>query len=238
MREATQEELQKMVIQLNEENKRLKVDINLATQKIEYWEDIATQQNDCIVSQAKRYDNLMEENTELKSQNKPDNNVRVTELEALLLAEKTRNKEIDKMLESYEDSFRSMSYKIKSLEKDIKDLTNAYTLQTKDLKIAQANERLFLKELTKYSQARKEFKEMARDYSRENSRENRTCSPRPQKTKSLRDVKPNPRGICLDEMITKEQQDREIYQEEEGFRPIKSIKVTFDKIGNYMPRRG
>jgi chromosome segregation ATPase len=234
MRQATQEELQLLVIKLNEENKKLKIDVRFATEKIEYWEDIATQQNTCIVSQANRYDLLLEENSELKSQNKPDNSVRITELEALLLAEKTRNKEIDKMLESYEDSFRSMSYKIKSLEKDIKDLTNAYTLQTKDLKIAQANESLFLRELTKYSQARKEFKEMARDY----SRENRTCSPRPQKTKSLKDVKPNPRGICLDEMITKEQQDREIYQEEEGFRPIKSIKVTFDKIGNYMPGRG
>jgi len=224
MREATREELQKLVIQLNEENKKLKIDVRFATEKIEYWEDIATQQNDCIISQAKRYDNLLEENTQLKSQNKPDNNVRITELEALLLAEKTRNKEIDKMLESYEDSFRDMNRKIKNLEKELSDTIEAYSRLDKKLKISKANESLFLKELSKYSRARKEVKEMAEEYSREQGQ----TSARPPKTKSIYDVEQSNTGICLDEMITKEQEER--------LSPIKSIKVVFDNLGNYSPR--
>jgi len=228
----TQKELLQELKKTQSIARSLQINLDKAVEKAKYWEDKASQQNECIVSQSKRYEKL--EQT-IKENTQPiDTVVRITELEAVLQAERTRNKELDKMLENYEDNFSSMSYKIKSLEKDIKDLTNTCDSQTKDLKIAQANESLFLREIAKYSQARKDFKEK----SRKHSREKRTCNPRPQKTKSLRDINPNPRGLCFDEMVTKEQQDRESYQEKEVFKAIKSIKITFDKIGNYMPKRG
>ncbi len=88
----------------------------LLQEEIRYWKDIATQQNDCIVDQSKRYDKVLKELKETKAPQEVS--VRTTELEVVNADLMKSNKELDNMLASYEDSYKVSQNKVKKLTKD------------------------------------------------------------------------------------------------------------------------
>jgi len=162
MKQATYEQLQNLVHQLNKKIVKLEDDNNKSTELVDYWQNIATQQNDCILMQAKRYDNLKADYDNLSA---PSNvTPEATELLSINQDLKAKNSELDKMLESYEDSYKAQKSKLDDSESK---LVNAKDTIEK-LALAHKKEAtmvsLLLSELNKFKSHRKDIINKAKSY--------------------------------------------------------------------------
>lgn len=159
--QATYKQLQDLVHSLSTQLTSTEDTINQHIEKVEYWENIATQQNDCILMQAKRYEELEIKYNELASQQPKDTAAENTELKAVNGELKKRNTELDKMLESYEDSYQDQKSKLQSAESKLKNAKESIEKMGFTIQKEEAMTSLLMSELQKYKGERIAIKSRA-----------------------------------------------------------------------------
>ncbi len=153
MKQASYQELQDLVGILNKENQALKTDISLATERIEYWQDIATKQNDCILMQSDRYDVLETRYVELQASSKVPTKpleTQLTEMSAKNKRWEKRCTNLDDRLADYEDSYKSLRKKKEAQDIKLDNAKETIEQLGSYIQKEEAMTSLLLQELKKY----------------------------------------------------------------------------------------
>jgi chromosome segregation ATPase len=142
LRELSTDTLIKLVLKLRDENSTLK-------ESKDYWEDISTKQNECILFMSDRYSNLETKYADLKQDyNKvTSTNYKNIEAEAVLKRTLKRNSKLDSMLDSYEETYKNTRNELQEAQNTIKELQEKVYCTKNDLEIYKNNESLYLRKI-------------------------------------------------------------------------------------------